>query len=47
MLAGICVEYYARLERGNLQGASDTVPDGFAYQPLAIPVMWAGSGLVG
>ena len=30
MLAGISVEYYARLERGSLQGASDTVLDAVA-----------------
>lgn len=30
MLAGISVEYYTRLERGNLSGASDEVLDGVA-----------------
>ncbi|MFI6401131.1 helix-turn-helix transcriptional regulator [Streptomyces sp. NPDC050548] len=30
LLAGISVEYYARLERGSLQGASDTVLDAVA-----------------
>src|SRR5207237_7006809 len=30
MLAGISVEYYTRLERGNLRGASEDVLDGIA-----------------
>jgi transcriptional regulator with XRE-family HTH domain len=31
MLAGISVDYYVRLERGNLSGASDSVLDGVAH----------------
>jgi transcriptional regulator with XRE-family HTH domain len=30
MLAGVSVDYYVRLERGNLSGASDSVLDGVA-----------------
>jgi transcriptional regulator with XRE-family HTH domain len=30
MLAGVSVDYYVRLERGNLAGASDSVLDGVA-----------------
>ena len=28
LLAGISIEYYTRLERGNIRGASDEVLDG-------------------
>ena len=30
LLAGISTEYYTRLERGNIRGASDSVLDGIA-----------------
>ncbi|MDT5054582.1 MAG: hypothetical protein QOF66_2948, partial [Mycobacterium sp.] len=30
MLAGVSVDYYARLERGNLSGVSDSVLEGLA-----------------
>src|SRR4051812_28776442 len=31
MLAGVSVEYYAKLERGNLAGVSETVLDAIAH----------------
>src|SRR6187399_550514 len=30
MLAGVSIDYYVRMERGNLAGASDSVLDGLA-----------------
>lgn len=33
MLAGVSMDYYARLERGRLAGASQSVPDAVARAP--------------
>ena len=35
MLAGVSVDYYIRLERGDLAGASDSVLDALAARPAA------------